>query len=195
MDRRDVGMVERGQESRLALETRQAIRAAREALGQDFERHVALERRVARAEHLAHAARAQLRQDAIDADAAAQCQRHRAPRLPQPTLDLVARAGCLVGGRRGSTSGAAARAIMRTRTNGTTGWRSPRAVRDPGPARRRRHGRGVPRPRHAARARRRAQGDLPQARRGCLAPAAVRAGGARGVGSQPPLDRHGLRRR
>ena len=112
VDRRDVGMVERGQHLRLALETRQRSALAREALGQDLERHVALERRVVRPEHLAHAARAELAEDAIDADPAAQGQRHRAPRLPQPTLDLVARAGCLVGGRRGSTSGAATRAIM-----------------------------------------------------------------------------------
>ena len=56
VDVRDVGMVQRFERLRLALEAGDALRIAGERLGQDLDRHVAIELRVARAIHFAHAA-------------------------------------------------------------------------------------------------------------------------------------------
>src|SRR5438045_511707 len=53
---RDVGMVQRREELCFALKPRQPIHVLRKALGQDFERDLALQPRVARAIHLAHPA-------------------------------------------------------------------------------------------------------------------------------------------
>ena len=61
VDRADVRMIQRGEHPRLALEARQPIRVARERARQDLDRDVATELRVARAVHLAHAARAEQR--------------------------------------------------------------------------------------------------------------------------------------
>ena len=68
VDRRDVGMIQRRQELRLALEAREAVRIGGEELGQDFQRDVAIEPRVARAIHLAHAARADGDDDLVSAE-------------------------------------------------------------------------------------------------------------------------------
>ena len=56
VDRADVRMVQRGEHLRFALEAREAIRIARERVGQDLQRDVAIQLRIARAIHLAHAA-------------------------------------------------------------------------------------------------------------------------------------------
>ena len=65
VDLRDVGMVERRRDARLALEPRQAIRIAGDAGRQDLDRDVASEARVARAIDLAHAAGPDGRHDLI----------------------------------------------------------------------------------------------------------------------------------
>jgi hypothetical protein len=62
-------MVERGEQLRLALETRDPFGIGRERVGQDFQRHVATEARIARAIHLAHPAFAKLREDLVMTDA------------------------------------------------------------------------------------------------------------------------------
>ena len=56
VDLRDVRMIQRGERLRFALEARQAVGVGRERLGQDLDRDVAIELRVARAIDLAHAA-------------------------------------------------------------------------------------------------------------------------------------------
>ena len=61
----DVGMVERSQNLGFALEASHAVGIAQERRGQDFERDVALERRVARAVDLAHAALAEQGEDFV----------------------------------------------------------------------------------------------------------------------------------
>ena len=68
VDGADVGMVERREHPRLALEARQAVGIRGEDSRQDFERDVSPELRIARAIHLAHAARSEQCLDLIDAD-------------------------------------------------------------------------------------------------------------------------------
>ena len=64
---RDVRMIERGEHLRFAGESRDAIRVVRKAVGQDLERNVATELRIAGAIHCSHSAFAQFRSDAIRA--------------------------------------------------------------------------------------------------------------------------------
>ena len=64
-------MVQRGEHPRFALEAREPIRVARDRARQDLDRDVAPELRVARAVHLAHAARAEQRLQVIPAEGAA----------------------------------------------------------------------------------------------------------------------------
>ena len=59
VDVRDVRMIQRREGLGFAGEPRQAIRIIRERVGQDLQRDVAIELRVARPIHLAHAARAE----------------------------------------------------------------------------------------------------------------------------------------
>ncbi len=54
VNREDVGVIERGDRPRLALEAPEAVRVAGQGLGQDLDRHLAAEPRVARAVDLAH---------------------------------------------------------------------------------------------------------------------------------------------
>jgi len=75
-DRHDAGMVERRERTRLALESRQAFGVARDLLGQDLDRHVAPEPRIARAIDLAHPPRAQRRQDLVGAEPGSSRERH-----------------------------------------------------------------------------------------------------------------------
>ena len=76
VDVSDVRVVERGEHLRLAAEARQAIGIGGEELGQDFDRDVAIELRVARAIHLAHAARTQRFEDFVGPDPRAYAHRH-----------------------------------------------------------------------------------------------------------------------
>ena len=88
VDRADVGMVQRREHPRLALEAREPIRVARERARQDLDRDVAPELRVARAVHLAHAARAEQRLQLIAAERCAghgRGRRRRRPAAPAST--------------------------------------------------------------------------------------------------------------
>ena len=76
VDREDVRVRERGDCLGFALEARQRLRIPREQVGQQLDRHVAIEPRVARAIDLAHASRAEGRLDDIWADASAGAQWH-----------------------------------------------------------------------------------------------------------------------
>ena len=68
---RDVRVVERREDLRFALEAREAIGIGGERVGQDLERDVAIQLRVARAIHLAHAAGAEQRNHFIGTDTSA----------------------------------------------------------------------------------------------------------------------------
>ena len=71
VDRGDVGMIQRRERLRFAREPREPIGIVRERVRQDLDRDVAIQLRVARAIHLAHAAFADLRGDFVDAEARA----------------------------------------------------------------------------------------------------------------------------
>jgi hypothetical protein len=64
VDLRDVRMIEGGERLRFALESQRAIRITDEVVGQDFDGDVAIQFGIARAIDLAHAAFAQLVEDA-----------------------------------------------------------------------------------------------------------------------------------
>ena len=69
-------MIQRGEHLRFALEPREAIGIVREGLGQHLDRDVAIQPRIARAIDLAHAARAEQRQDFICAETSAGREGH-----------------------------------------------------------------------------------------------------------------------
>ena len=92
-------MVQRREHPRLALEAREAIRVGRELGRQDLDRDVAPELRVARAIHLAHAARADEALDAIAcADVPDEIRRERADFRRSPVVIAT-----VVGNRRSVT--------------------------------------------------------------------------------------------
>ena len=74
----DVGMVQRRQGPGFTLEAREPLGVVRERLGQDLDRDIAVQRRITRLIHLAHAALADLCGDFVDAETRAggegQCQ-------------------------------------------------------------------------------------------------------------------------
>ena len=70
-------MVQRGEQLRLALEAGEAVWIDSEEFGQDLQRDVAIEPRVARAIHLAHATRADQGDDFVGAEPGAGGYRHR----------------------------------------------------------------------------------------------------------------------
>ena len=74
VDGRDVGVRQRGEHLRLALETRQPIAVGRKDLRDDLEGHVAPEPRVPRPIDLPHPALAEKRGDFVDAEAGARGQ-------------------------------------------------------------------------------------------------------------------------
>ena len=74
VDRGDVRMIQRGEDFRFALETREPIGIGRERRRQDLDRDLALELRVGRPIHLPHAAFADRRGDVVDAEARAGSQ-------------------------------------------------------------------------------------------------------------------------
>jgi hypothetical protein len=76
VDRADVRMLERGQDLRFALESREPFSVGREELGQDLQRDVAAETRIARAIHLTHAAGAKRAGDLIRTETRADDQCH-----------------------------------------------------------------------------------------------------------------------
>ena len=71
VDRRDVGMIQRRERLRLALETRQAFGISRERVRQDLDRDLAAERRVRRTADLPHTALAYGRADFVHAETSA----------------------------------------------------------------------------------------------------------------------------
>ena len=80
---RDVGMVQGGERLRLAREPREPLGIAREELGQHLDGDVAIELRVARAIHLAHARlRRGVRQISVRPECCA------GPRAPSPSAPL-----------------------------------------------------------------------------------------------------------
>ena len=72
-------MRQRRDRFRLALEARQRIGIVRDGLRQDLDRDVAVELPVPRLVHLAHAARAERRQDLVGAEFRAGRETHEAP--------------------------------------------------------------------------------------------------------------------
>ncbi len=64
-----LGWVERRERLRFACEPREPIRITGEGVGQELQSDIAIELRIARAIHLAHAAFADLRGDFVDAEA------------------------------------------------------------------------------------------------------------------------------
>jgi hypothetical protein len=71
VDLRNVRMVQRREDLSLALESREPVGVVGERRGENFQRDVAVERRIPRAIDLAHAACAEDADDLIDADARA----------------------------------------------------------------------------------------------------------------------------
>ena len=69
-------MIERREQLRLALESRDAIRIAGEEGGEDLDRDVAAQARVARPIHFAHAARADGGNNLGRAESGAWCEGH-----------------------------------------------------------------------------------------------------------------------
>ena len=67
----DVGMVQRRQRLRFPGEPGEPVRVAGERIRQDFQRDIAIQLRIARPIHLAHAAFANEGSDFVGADAAA----------------------------------------------------------------------------------------------------------------------------
>jgi hypothetical protein len=65
VDGGDIGMIQRCKEFRLAREPCESTRIGDERFGQQLERHLAAEPRVAGSIHFAHAARTQRRQDLV----------------------------------------------------------------------------------------------------------------------------------
>jgi hypothetical protein len=63
----DVRMIQRCQRPCFSCEPRQSIRVERKRIGEHFDRHVAIQLRVARAIYLAHAAGAERAHDFIGA--------------------------------------------------------------------------------------------------------------------------------
>ena len=78
VERRDVRMIERRDDLRLALETFLPLRVARESFGQDFDGDLALQLAVASAIDLTHAARSDGRKDLVVPQVTADFERHRA---------------------------------------------------------------------------------------------------------------------
>ena len=79
----DVRMIQRGERLRFPLETDQAIGIGGEEFGQDLERNITTEPGVACLVDLAHAARAERREDFVRAKSCAGSEGHEAFRISQ----------------------------------------------------------------------------------------------------------------
>ena len=98
MKRQDVGMRQRGDGLRFAIESREPLRIARDRLGQNLDGDVAIEARIARAIHLAHPTSAKRIEDFVAAEPAAGGQGHGALSLSRGSAPLEpARARELLG--------------------------------------------------------------------------------------------------
>ena len=76
-DLRDVRVIERRERLGFAYEARQPVGVLRKRLGQHLDRDIPIERRVARAIHLAHAACADGSEDFVRAEAGTGSEGHR----------------------------------------------------------------------------------------------------------------------
>ena len=76
VDDGDVGMVQRGEDFRFAIEASEAVGVVGEGPGENFDGGVAVELGVAGAVDFAHAARAQGREDSVVAELVAWGERH-----------------------------------------------------------------------------------------------------------------------
>ena len=74
VDLRDVWMIQRRQDLRFPSETGQTVGVGRERVRKDLQRDVAIERRVARAVDLAHAAHAEQFGDLVRTQESARCE-------------------------------------------------------------------------------------------------------------------------
>jgi hypothetical protein len=70
-------MIERRQRFRFSLEARESVWIAGKQLGQDLDRHVAIELRIASAIHLAHSTGAQGAEDFVGAESCSWSQHRR----------------------------------------------------------------------------------------------------------------------
>ena len=76
VDLRDVGVVEAGEDLRFPLEPGKAIRVLGEGVGEDLQRHLAVELGVSRLPDLAHATLAEQSGDVVMSDAGVDGQGH-----------------------------------------------------------------------------------------------------------------------
>ena len=81
VDRGDVGVLELGEDLRLALEAREAVGVRGERLGEDLDRDLALQLRVGRAVDDPHPALAERGGDLVGTEAGAGSERHRTRRI------------------------------------------------------------------------------------------------------------------
>ena len=79
IDGGNIGVIESGQEPRLALEAEKPFRVLRNGIRKGLQRNVPMEFRVARPVHLAHAAPPDRSDDLVGADATADLERHGFP--------------------------------------------------------------------------------------------------------------------
>ena len=89
----DVGMVEDAGRARLLLEALQALRIAREGAGQDLDRDVAAEARIARAEDLSHPSRADGGEDLVGPETGAGLDSHELARFYRASSGVPASSG------------------------------------------------------------------------------------------------------
>src|SRR5207249_1947331 len=89
VDGRDVRMIELCQDLRFALEARHALGILSEGRREHLDRHVAIQARVPRAIDLAHAARAERREDLVGSDSEARTKRHDVPDYTGKTKDIA----------------------------------------------------------------------------------------------------------
>ena len=81
VDRRDVRVIQRREGLRFTLEAREPIRVVRERLGQDLDRDVAIQLRVARPEDLPHAPFADAGDNFVDTETGTGSKRPKVARL------------------------------------------------------------------------------------------------------------------
>jgi hypothetical protein len=91
VDREDVRMIQSSRCTRFLLETPQPIRICAVRHRQDFDRDLATELRIARAIHLAHAARAECGDDLVRAEASTGTKEHKPGWLSRAPLILAGR--------------------------------------------------------------------------------------------------------
>ncbi len=92
VDVRDVRVIDGRQRLRFAREPREPVGIAGERVGQDLQRDVAIELRIARTEHLAHPACADAGDDFVDAEARAGSEGQTAGSIAVSARELISHA-------------------------------------------------------------------------------------------------------